>query len=406
MSNNQSKSHQQLGQELDLFTFSDLVGSGLPLFTPKGTVLKRVLQRYIEELLEKEGFDFVWIPHIAKKDLYEKSGHLEKFANDMFPVMETKGRKYILKPANCPHHIQIFARRPISYREMPQRYAESTTQYRSEQSGELEGLARVLGLTLDDSHIFARPDQVKEEFRKAIEINKQMLKDFKLEYWIRLSAWDPNNKDKYLGNEAVWEKMQNLMAEILTQSGINFKKVEGEAAFYGPKMDLIVTDSLGKEWQLSTIQVDFNLPERFDLFYVDEKGEHQRPIMLHRATFGSYERFLAMIIEHFQGAFPTWLSPVQVQIIPITDRNNEYAQNVLEQLKSANLRVELDDRSETMQAKIRDAQNQKVPYMIVIGDREVEAQKIAVRNRAGEDLGAMNIDEFINKIQEEIKGKS
>lgn len=406
MSNSQSKSHQQLGQELDLFTFSDLVGSGLPLFTPKGAVLRRVLQRYIEELLEKEEFDFVWIPHIAKKDLYEKSGHLEKFASDMFPVMKAKGREYILKPANCPHHIQIFARRPISYREMPQRYAESTTQYRSEQSGELEGLARVLGLTLDDSHIFAREDQVKEEFRKAIEINKQMLKDFKLDYWIRLSAWDPNNKDKYLGDEAVWEKMQNLMAEILTDSGINFKKVEGEAAFYGPKMDLIVTDSLGKEWQLSTIQVDFNLPERFDLFYVDEKGEHQRPIMLHRATFGSYERFLAMIIEHFQGAFPTWLAPLQVQIIPIADRNVEYAQNVLEQLKSANIRIELDDRSETMQAKIRDAQNQKVPYMIVIGDREMNLKKIAVRTRAGEDLGALSVEEFLDKIKQEIETKT
>jgi threonyl-tRNA synthetase len=398
------KNHQQLGQELDLFTFSDLVGSGLPLFTPKGATLRRLLQRYIEDLLEKEGFDFVSIPHIAKKDLYEKSGHLEKFANDMFPIMKAKDREYILKPANCPHHIQIFARKPFSYREMPQRYAESTTQYRSEQSGELEGLARVLGLTLDDSHIFARPDQIKEEFAKALRINKQMLEDFKLEYWIRLSAWDPNNKEKYLGDAATWEKMQDLMEEILTESQIEFKKVEGEAAFYGPKMDLMIKDSLGKEWQLSTIQVDFNLPERFDLSYVDETGGKVRPIMLHRATFGSYERFLAMIIEHFQGAFPAWLSPVQVSIIPISEKHVAYAKKVAEGLTG--IRVEVDDRSETMQSKIRDAQVQKVPYMLVVGDREMESEKVAVRARDGKDLGALTIDDFLSKIQKEIESKA
>ena len=404
--NKDSKNHQQLGQELDLFTFSDLVGSGLPLFTPKGTVLRRVLQKYIEDLLLAEGFEFVWIPHIAKKDLYEKSGHLEKFANDMFPIMQAKNREYILKPANCPHHIQIFARRPFSYREMPQRYAESTTQYRSEQSGELEGLVRVLGMTLDDSHIFARPDQVKEEFAKALKINKQMLDDFKLDHWIRLSAWDPKNKEKYLGDEETWEKMQDLMEEILTESGIKFKKVEGEAAFYGPKMDLIVTDSLSKEWQISTIQVDFNLPDRFDLYYLDENGKHQRPIMLHRATFGSYERFLAMIIEHFQGVFPTWLSPVQVLIVPISEKHNKYGQNILEQLRNSNLRVEIDTRAETMQSKIRDAQVQKIPYMLIVGDREEKEEKVAVRTRDGKDLGAMSLKYLENQITKEIESKS
>src|SRR3989344_540062 len=251
---NNSKSHQEIGQELDLFTFSDLVGSGLPLFTPKGTVLRRVLQKYIDEMLAREGYEFVWIPHIAKKELYEKSGHFEKFAEDMFPTMKTKGREYNLKPANCPHHIQIFARKPFSYRQMPKRYAESTTQYRSEQSGELEGLARVLALTLDDSHIFARPDQVKEEFRRALEVNKIMLKDFGLKYRIRLSTWDPKNREKYLGDEKKWEDMQRLMETILKELKIDYKRVEGEAAFYGPKMDLIIKDSLGKEWQLSTIQ--------------------------------------------------------------------------------------------------------------------------------------------------------
>ena len=405
MDRNKPKSHQQIGQEQDLFSFSDLVGSGLPLFAPKGATLRRVLQQYIEEMLKKEGYDFVWIPHIAKKDLYEKSGHLEKFSEDMFPPIKSKDREYILKPANCPHHIQIFARKQFSYREMPQRYAESTTQYRSEQSGELEGLSRVLGLTLDDAHVFCRPDQVKEEFRRALEINKQMLKDFNLEYWIRLSAWDPKNHQKYLGDEKIWEEMQDLMAEALTELGIEYKKVEGEAAFYGPKMDLMVTYSLGKPWQLSTIQVDFNLPERFDISYIDESGKKIRPVMLHRATFGSYERFLAMIIEHYQGAFPTWLSPVQVQIVPITDRNLKYGQNVLEQLKSSDIRVELDSRAETMQAKIRDAQTQKIPYMLIIGDREEKEGKVAVRTRNGKDLGVIALSDFIAQISGEIANR-
>lgn len=400
------KNHQQIGAELDLFTFSDLVGSGLPLFTPKGATLRRILQNYIEDLLEKEDYEFVSIPYIAKKDLFEKSGHLEKFANDMFPIMKAKDREYILKPANCPHHIQIFTRRPFSYREMPQRYAESTIQYRSEQSGELEGLARVLGMTLDDSHVFARPDQIKEEFAKALRINKQMLEDFKLEYWIRLSCWDPKNKEKYLGTAETWEKMQDLMEEILKESKIDYKKVEGEAAFYGPKMDLMIKDSLGKEWQLSTIQVDFNLPERFDLFYIDESGSKQRPIMLHRATFGSYERFLAMIIEHFQGAFPLWLSPVQIVVIPITDRNTEYAQKVVAQLKEAKIRVGLDDRSETMQARVRDAELQKVPYILVVGDKEEKEGTVAVRTRGQKEIRELDNHELVTKLTESIANRS
>lgn len=399
------KSHQEIGHEQDLFTFSDLVGSGLPLFTPKGAVLRRILQAYIEDLLGKHGYDFVWIPHIAREELYEKSGHLEKFSNDMFPVMKAKGRSYILKPANCPHHTQIFARKPISYKEMPQRYAETTTQYRSEQSGELEGLARVLGLTLDDSHVFARPDQVKEEFRIALEINRSMLKDFKLEYWIRLSAWDPENRNKYLGDEQTWEKMQHLMEEILKELKIEYKRVDGEAAFYGPKMDLMVKDSLGKEWQLSTIQVDFNLPERFDLSFINERNEKVRPIMLHRATFGSYERFLAMIIEHFQGAFPLWLSPVQVSLITITNEQDEYAKKIAKQLRDEGIRVETDLRNEGLGAKVRDATLQKVPFLGIIGPKEVENNTISLRSREGKDLGALKISDFLSKIKQEIDKK-
>jgi threonyl-tRNA synthetase len=377
----------------------------LPLFTPKGGLLRRILQRYIDDLLEKEGYEFVWIPHIAKKALYEKSGHLEKFSEDMFPVMKAKDREYMLKPANCPHHIQIFARKPHSYRELPQRYAETTTQYRSELSGELEGLARVLALTLDDSHVFARPDQIKEEFRRALNINTQMLKDFNLEYWIRLSAWDPKNKSKYLGDASVWEDMQNLMEEILTELKIKYKKVEGEAAFYGPKMDLITTDSNGKEWQLSTIQVDFNLPERFDISYIDSDNKEKRPIMLHRATFGSYERFLAMIIEHYQGAFPVWLAPIQMILLPIADRHLEFAEKVNQELKNAGIRSEIDTRSERLQAKIRDGSLQKVPFMGIIGDKEIENSSVSVRVRGGEDEGSLSVSSLSDLIKEKIDKK-
>ena len=403
---NTSKSHQQIGKEQDLFTFSKLVGSGLPLFTPKGATLRRVLNEYIDNLLVKEGYKFVWIPHIARKDLYEKSGHLEKFSQDMFPGMLAKDREYVLKPANCPHHIQIYARKPWSYKDLPQRYAESTTQYRSEQSGELEGLARVLALTLDDSHVFAREDQVKEEFQRALRINKQMLSDFKLDNWIRLSVWDPKDKKKYLGNEKTWEEMQALMEKILKELNIKHKKVEGEAAFYGPKMDLMVTDSLGKQWQLSTIQVDFNLPQRFNLTYIDENGKEKKPVMLHRATFGSYERFLAMIIEHFQGAFPLWLSPVQVLLIPISERHIEYTSSIVEKLKKEKIRVELDNRRETLPSKIRDATLQKVNYMGIIGDKEIEKENVvSVRTRDGKDLGQLEVSKFLQKLQEEIDKK-
>jgi threonyl-tRNA synthetase len=403
--NKNLKNHQEIGKEQDLYTISEIVGSGLPLFTPKGTTLRRLLQRYIEELLEKHGYEFVWIPHIARKALYEKSGHLEKFAQDMFPEMKTKDREYILKPANCPHHIQIFARKSFSYKDMPQRYAENTTQYRSEQSGELEGLSRVLALTLDDSHVFARKDQIKEEFKKAIEINKQMLKDFNLNYWVRLSAWDPKNKKKYLGDEKVWEEMQDTMEDLLKEMNIDYKRIEGEAAFYGPKMDLMVNDSLGKEWQLSTIQLDFNLPERFDVSYVNEKGERERPMMIHRATFGSYERFLSMIIEHFQGSFPLWLSPVQVAIVPITDKQLEYSNIVADEIKGKGIRVEVYGQAETMQSKIREATLQRVPYIVIIGDKEIEAESVSVRTREGKDLGVMKISKFLELLEDQIDKK-
>jgi threonyl-tRNA synthetase len=403
---NDLKDHRQIGAELDLFTSSELVGSGLPLFTPKGTLLRRIIENYMFNLLEENGYDHVWSPHIGRKELYETSGHLEKFKEDMFPVMEAKGRDYVLKAMNCPHHIQIFARKPISYKEMPQRYAETSTVYRSEQSGELGGLTRVLSISIDDAHIFCRHDQVKSEFEKALNINKVMLKDFGFkEYWIRLSLRDPKDQKKYLGDDAVWEEMQKDMKDILKETNTPFKDEEGEAAFYGPKMDLMAVDAHGREWQLSTIQLDFNLPKRFDLAFVGEDGKKHKPYMIHRASLGSVERFLGVFLEHVQGILPVWLSPYQVTIIPITDKNNDYAQNIAKTLKKEDIRVTVDTRGETMQSKIRDAQSQKVPYMIILGGREEEAKKISVRTRGGENLTNLDLEEFLANIKKDIEGK-
>lgn len=402
----QIKDHRQIGQEQDLFITSDLVGAGLPMFTPKGAILRRIIEEYMFSLLEQNGYDHVWIPHLARKELYEISGHLEKFGEDMFPEMNAKGRKYILKAMNCPHHIQIFARKQISYREMPQRYAETTTVYRSEQSGELGGLTRVLSITQDDAHVFCRKDQVKTEFKKAIEINKQMLKDFGFnEYWIRLSMWDKSKKEKYLGNEKIWEEMQEMMREILKETKTPFKEAVGEAAFYGPKMDLMVVDSHRREWQISTVQLDFNLPERFDISYIDDNGKKIHPYMIHRATFGSVERFLGIYLEHAQGIFPLWLAPVQVMIMPITDRQEEYARKITEDLRKGGIRAEMDNRPERLQAKIRDGSLQKVPYLGIIGDREIENSNISVRLRDGKDLGKLKVSDFLQKLKEEIDKK-
>ena len=403
MPNKNLKDHREIGREQDLFTSSDLVGSGLPLFTPKGGVLRRLIEDYMFKLLEDHGYDHVWTPHIGRKKLYETSGHYEKFRDDMFPVMKTKDREYILKAMNCPHHIQIFARHPMSYREMPQRYAETSTVYRSEQSGELGGLTRVLSISIDDAHVFCRPDQVKEEFKRAIDMNKQMLSDFGFkEYWIRLSLRDPENKEKYLGEDSVWDSMENLMRDLLKESNTPSKVGIGEAAFYGPKMDLMATDSHGREWQLSTIQLDFNLPERFHISYVGEDGEKHRPYMLHRATLGSVERFIGVWLEHIGGEIPAWLSPIQVVIIPVTDKNTDYAEKVAQKLKDSSVRAQVDDRSETMQARIRDAELQKVPYILVAGDKEEKENTVAVRTRGRKDIENEGLAGFIDRISDAI----
>ena len=400
------KDHRQIGKDLDLFTTSELVGPGLPLITPRGTIIRNVIEKYIYDLLEKHGYQHVWTPHIGRRELFEKSGHLEKFKEDMFPVMRAKERDYVLRAMNCPHHIQIFARKQMSYKEMPQRYAETATVYRSEQSGELGGLTRVLSITQDDAHVFCRKDQVKEEFEKALDINKQMLKDFNFnKYWIRLSLWDPKNKKKYLGSEKDWESNQELMRNLLVETKTPFKEVVGEAAFYGPKMDLMVVDSHGREWQLSTIQLDFNLPERFNIVYVGEDGKNHQPYIIHRATFGSVERFMGVWLEHIQGQIPLWLAPIQIMVLPIGNKQEDYAKKIVEDLKKEGIRAELDNRPERLQAKIRDGSLQKVPYLGIIGDREIESKNISVRMRDGKDLGLLKISVFLQKLKEEIDKK-
>lgn len=401
------RDHKKLGKELDLFAFSELVGSGLPLWTPKGTLLRNLLDGYVQELRAEKGYQKVEIPHITKKDLYEKSGHWNKFADELFKVETREGHLFAMKPMNCPHHTQIFDRKPHSYKEMPQRYANTTMVYRDEQSGELSGLSRVRCITQDDAHVFCREDQVAQESYAIWDIVESFYRatgfgDLK----IRLSLHDPENFDKYLGTKEGWEKAEDQLRNLLKDRNADFYEAAGEAAFYGPKIDFMSKDSLGRGWQVATIQVDRNMPERFDLNCINEQGEKERVVMIHAAIMGSIERFLSVLIEHHGGSFPVWLSPVQVKVLPISDKQLDYAYKVADKLKENSLRAEVDNRSETLQSKIRDAQLEKIPYMLVVGGREEEAGKVAVRKRNGEDLGAIDVDLFVKDITDNVKSKS
>ncbi len=403
------RDHRRLGQELDLFTFSDLVGAGLPLFTPKGTLLRRLLEDYIQSLQEPLGYQRVQIPHITKSELYKVSGHWEKFKEDLFHVSGKSEEDFCIKPMNCPHHTQIFSGRKRSYRELPIRYSEVTAVYRDELPGTLQGLSRVRMITQDDAHVFCTPDQVMDEALRIYQIVEQFYRPFGMELTVRLSLWDENQPDKYLGGPEVWDKAQAQLREVLQQKGAKWTEESGEAAFYGPKIDFTAMDALGRPWQLATIQLDFNLPERFDLTYTTPEGHTARPVMLHRAVLGSVERFLSVLIEHYAGAFPTWLAPVQAVIIPIADRHLDYAQAVVEKLQQASagplvqaFRVELDDARESMQKKIRNAQLQKIPYMLVVGDKEAEEGAVSVRLRSGVDLKSMAVSDLIERIRKEI----
>jgi len=387
------RDHRKLGKEMDLFTFSDMVGAGLPLWTPKGTIIRHQLDTYIWELREKHDYQRVTIPHITKKDLYVTSGHWDKFADELFRIQTREGKEYALKPMNCPHHTQIFDRHPHSYRDMPQRYAETTMVYRDEQSGELGGLTRVLSITQDDSHVFCRHNQVKAEFFRIWDIVDTFYGTFGFNLRVRLSFHEPTEFEKYLGTPEIWANAETSLREIAQARNADYFEAPGEAAMYGPKLDFMAKDSLGREHQVATIQLDMNLPERFDLTCINEKGEKERIVMIHCAIMGSIERFSAVLIEHLAGNFPLWLAPEQVRIVPVTDAHNEYATEVYSLLKEAKLRVVLDDASESMGKKIRAAKTEKLPYFIVIGDQEVSDRTVTLEKRDGtkEVLDLMNL---------------
>lgn len=399
------RDHRKIGKELDLFTFSDLVGPGLPLWTPRGTIVRQELDRYVWEMRARHGYERVTIPHITKRDLYEKSGHWEKFAEDLFRIVSREKREYALKPMNCPHHTQIFSRRPMSYREMPARYAETTMVYRDEQSGELGGLTRVLSITQDDSHVFCRTSQIKEEFMRIWDIVDTFYRTFGFSLNVRLSFHDPETPEKYLGTPEIWKHAENALREIARERGADSFEAPGEAALYGPKLDFMATDSIGRKHQVATIQLDLNLPERFDLTCINEKGERERIAMIHSAIMGSIERFTAVLLEHLGGILPLWLSPVQAKILPISDAHLAHAENVRAALAGAGIRAELDGSHETLGKKIRAAKTEKVPYFCVIGDKEVAANTVSLEGRTG-PLGSISIPELIERLRTEIQSRS
>jgi threonyl-tRNA synthetase len=399
------RDHRIIGKEMDLFTFSDLVGAGLPLWTPRGTLLRTQLDEYVGELRAAHNFQKVTIPHITKRALYEKSGHWEKFADELFHVSTREDKEYALKPMNCPHHTQIFDRKPHSYREMPQRYAETTMVYRDEQSGELGGLTRVLSITQDDSHIFCRHSQVKEEFMHIWDIVDTFYNTFGFKLKVRLSFHDPKEPEKYLGTPEIWANAENALREIAIERKADFFEAAGEAAMYGPKMDFMATDSIGRQHQVATIQLDMNLPERFDLTCVNEKGEKERIVMIHCAVMGSIERFSAVLIEHTGGVFPTWLAPTQAVIIPIAETHVAYAHEIAEELKEAGIRVMIDPANESLGKRIRAAKMDKTPYVLVVGDQEMNSASVSVESRT-EKIGSMSRADFLAKIRQEILTRS
>jgi threonyl-tRNA synthetase len=399
-----NRDHRLLGRELDLFSVSEDVGPGLILWHPKGGMVRKIAEDFCHQEHEAGGYEFVYSPHIGKSNLWETSGHLEWFAENMYAPLDIEEQQYYLKPMNCPFHVQIFKSRTRSYRDLPLRFAEWGTVYRYERSGVLHGLLRVRGFTQDDAHLFCRPDQMPEEIDRVLDFSLHILRAFGFEeFQAYLSTRNP---EKAAGEPEQWEAPTEALRNSLERAQIPYQIDEGEATFYGPKIDLKVKDALGREWQLSTIQFDFTLPERFDMTFVGDNGQEHRPYMIHRALLGSMERFMGVLIEHFAGAFPVWLAPVQAVLIPIADRHLDYANAVAGRLRDSGMRVDVDDRGERMNAKIRDAQLAKVPYMLVIGDREVEAGAVAVRLRSEENLGAMAVEQFLQRALEDVKQRN
>jgi threonyl-tRNA synthetase len=400
-----ARDHRKLGKEMDLFHFSEKVGQGLPLWLPKGTELRMRLESFLKDAQRKAGYEGVITPHIGNKELYITSGHYAKYGEDSFQPINTpaEGEEYLLKPMNCPHHCEIFKSRPRSYRDLPVRFAEFGTVYRYEQSGELHGLTRVRGFTQDDAHIFCTVDQVKEEVGNVIDLVLYIFRTLQFEDFIaQVSLRDPENPSKYIGEDANWDKAEKAIQEVADEKGLTTVVELGEAAFYGPKLDFMVRDAIGRKWQLGTVQIDYNLPERFELEYVGADNAKHRPVMIHRAPFGSMERFVAILIEHCAGKFPLWLTPEQVKILPISDRFNEYAERVSKVLENHDIRALVDDRSEKVGKKIRDAELEKVPYMLILGENEANEGTVSVRRQGEGDLGGMSIEAFAEHIRSEI----
>ena len=398
------RDHKKLGQELGLFTVSELIGSGLPLIKPKGMIIRKTISDFLWDLHKDKGYSQVWTPHIAKEKLYEVSGHAAKFGNELFRV-QGKEDKFFMKPMNCPHHMQIFADDQYSYRDMPIRYFEPATVYRDEKSGQLGGLTRVRAITQDDGHLFCRKDQIEKEVGTIVSIVREFYTAVGMmdNYWVSLSVRG-EDLSKYLGETKNWEIAENALENAAKTNNLNYKRVKGEAAFYGPKLDFMFKDSIGREWQLATIQCDFNLPERFDLSFVNDKGEKERPVVIHRAISGSLERFMGMLIEHYAGAFPMWLSPVQVIILPISEHQKDYAEKTYIELKKEGIRVELDSSNESLGKRIRNAKIQKTPYIVVIGDKEKDSETLTVEGRT-EKLENISTIDFLKKLQKEIVEK-
>ncbi|MFK3958169.1 threonine--tRNA ligase [Guptibacillus hwajinpoensis] len=401
------RDHRKLGKELKLFTISQEVGQGLPIWLPRGATIRRTIERYIVDLEERLGYNHVYTPHLANVDLYKTSGHWDHYQDDMYPPMKMdETEELVLRPMNCPHHMMIYKNDLKSYRSLPYRVAELGTMHRYEMSGALAGLQRVRSMTLNDAHIFCRPDQIKQEFIEVVELIQEVYKDFNIsDYSFRLSYRDPADKKKYIDNDEMWEKAQRMLKEAMDDLNVEYVEAEGEAAFYGPKLDVQVKTALGKEETLSTVQLDFLLPERFDLSYIGEDGNHHRPVVIHRGVVSTMERFVAFLIEEYKGAFPTWLSPIQAEIIPVSEVHLEYAKNVQKKLQRAGIRVEVDERNEKIGYKIREAQMQKIPYMLVVGDKEVEGEAVNVRRYSQQDSETVSLNDFTARIEEEIKLK-
>ena len=399
------RDHRKLGKELELFTFSQKVGQGLPLWLPKGAALRERLEQFLKKAQKKAGYEMVITPHIGQKELYVTSGHYEKYGADSFQPIHTpkEGEEFLLKPMNCPHHCEIYNARPFSYRELPKRFAEFGTVYRYEQSGELHGLTRVRGFTQDDAHIFCTQDQLDEEFKNVIDLSLYVLSSLGFDnFTAQVSVRDLENPDKYIGNVENWEKAEQAIINAAEEKGLDYVIESGEAAFYGPKLDFMVKDALGRQWQLGTIQVDYNLPERFDLTYKGSDNELHRPVMIHRAPFGSMERFIALLLEHTGGNFPLWLTPEQAIILPVSEKHEKYAEKVLKSLENNEIRALIDSRSETIGKKIREAEMSKIPFMLIVGESDVVANTISVRKHGGEDLGAISVTMFTDLVNKEI----